>query len=375
MALRTLIGLIISFCFSTPSWAEEISLNPAHPDQYTAVAGDTLWDISGKFLQNPSQWPQLWSHNTQVRAPHIIYPGDTVYFSSANGKPQLSFTDPNAPTSSHYQPSATGSCVLREEDFKNGRKEFALDKTGKLAPCIRETDLTQAIPLIPTEKIAKFLTSPRVVDASELVKAPYIVDLAGEHLIAGAGDRVYVRAITESENPNYTIYRSGKSYINPETGEILGYEANYIAATTLQQAGDPATLVIDKAKSEIRIGDRLMASIDEDVTLNYFPRSPEKNITGSIIGVLSGVTQVGKYDVVVIDKGTQDGLLTGHELTIYQKGRLTKDAYSSTKEGTVKLPDEMAGKLMIFRPFKRVSYALVMKTSQVIHVLDKVQTP
>jgi len=371
MAFRKISGFIIFFSFSIMSWADEIQINPSHPDQYTVVKGDTLWDISGQFLRHPWQWPELWSYNPQIRNPHLIYPGDTVYFSIVDGKPRLSFSrDGQFPES-----RSNGPCVLQEEQYKNGRTEFALSEEGKLLPCIRETNLKEAIKLIPAEAIAKYLTSPRVVGKDELNNSPYVVDLAGEHLIAGAGDRLYVRSITKPKSSSYTVYRPGDTYINPDTGEILGYEAKYIAETLLEKTGDPATLDITKADSEIRRGDRVMTNVEEEFTLNYFPRPPKNAIKGNIISVLGGVSQVGKYNVVVIDKGSKDGLLPGHELDIYRKGRMTMDIYSINTNEMVKMPDELAGVLMVFRPFERVSYALVMKATQDIHVLDKVQTP
>jgi hypothetical protein len=371
MAFRTLFGFMVSFFISINSWAEEIQINPTHPDQYTVVEGDTLWDISGKFLHHPGQWPELWSNNSQIKNPNLIYPGDTIYFAVVNGKPQLSLSR----YGQQAQSSSDSPCILSEEDVKNGRTEFTVSEDGKLLPCIRETFSKKAIELIPTGSIAQFLTSPKVVAENELNNAPYIVDIAGEHLVAGAGDSVYVRSITQPANQLYTIYRAGSAYVNPETGEILGYEAEYIAETTLQQTGDPATLLITKSDSEIRKGDRVMPKIEEEVTLNYFPRPPEKSINGNIISVLGGVSQIGLYNVVVIDKGIKDGILTGHELAIYQNGNSIRDPYSSIKNDVVKLPDEIAGTLMVFRPFERVSYALVMKATQAIHLLDKVQTP
>jgi hypothetical protein len=143
----------------------------------------------------------------------------------------------------------------------------------------------------------------------------------------------------------------------------------------LQQPGDPATLAITKSASEVRTGDRIMSNIDEDIALNYFPRPPEQGVNGSIISVLGGVSQIGRHNVVVIDKGTNDGLSVGHELNIYKRGKMIKDTYSLVKNDTVNLPDEVAGTLMVFRPFERVSYALVMKATQALHVLDKVRTP
>jgi hypothetical protein len=378
MVFRALAGFIVSLLVTTSLWANEtgeVLINPSHPNQYTVVRGDTLWDISGKFLQHPSQWPELWRYNSQIKNPHLIYPGDTVYFSVVDGKPRLSFTMDSGVDNRYAQDSGSGACVVSEEDIHNGRTSFAMAQGGKLTPCIRETSMKQAIQLIPSENIAKFLSSPRVVSENELNKAPYVLDFAGEHLVAAAGDKLYVRSLIEPPTASFTVYRAGNTFTSPETGEILGYEAKYLADTLLEQQGDPATVVIEKSVSEIIIGDRLMPRAEENFTLNYFPRPPETSIKGSILSVLDGVNQIGKYNVVVIDKGAVDGLLPGHELDILKRGRVSRDLYSAVKNDEVKLPDEIAGSLMVFRPFERVSYALVMKANQAIHVYDKVQTP
>ncbi len=341
MAFRAIFGALIPLLFSIAVNADTLKINPAHPDQYTVVKGDTLWDISGKFLQNPWQWPKLWEHNRQIKNPHLIYPGDTVYFSYVDGKPRLS-----------------------------------LSRNIKLSPDIREKSLDDAIKLIPSNAISQFLTSPKVVNENDLANSPYVIDFAGEHLIAGAGDRVYVRSIKNPESLNYTIYRQGAPYIRPSSGEILGYEAVYVADTTLQTAGDPATLSINKSDSEIRIGDRLMVSAAGELALDYFPHPPQTEISGSIISVLNGVSQIGQHNIVVIDRGTEDGIETGHVFDIYRRGRTVADQYHDQEETTeVKLPDEIAGVLMVFRPFEKVSYALVMEATSAIHVLDIVKTP
>lgn len=371
MAFRTTLGFIIPLLISLSASAEPIALNPNHPQQYTVVEGDTLWTLAAKFLRNPKQWPELWNYN-QTNNPNLIYPGDTVYFSMVNGQPRLSLQSAQV---AHSVSSPNSPCVLQEQDTKHGRAEFALDESGKVAPCIRETTIKQAITLLPAEKIQKYLTTPRVVSEQELNQAPYVIGFAGEHLLAGAGDKIYVRGIDQPQSSAFTIYRSGATYLSPETQTVLGYEAKYVGDATLEQEGDPSTFSIGKAKGEIRQGDRLMINQNTDINLNYFPRSPEKAINGSIISVFDGVQQIGQYDVVIIDKGSQDGLQAGHQLDIYKRGSIIRDQYSTVKNDTVKLPDEIAGTLMVFRPFEHLSYALVMKASQAIHILDKVQTP
>lgn len=369
MTKRSFPGFIVFLIFSVTLRAEELQINPSHPDQYTVAKGDTLWDISAKFLSHPWQWPELWKNNSQIGNPHLIYPGDTIYFSMVNGRPQLSLSRNEQPA------KANGPCILKEADFKQGRTEFRTSEDGKLLPCIRETTIEEAINLIPSNAIAKYLTTPKVVSENELNSSPYVIGFAGEHLLAGVGDKIYVRAISSSQNLSYTVYRTGDTYMSPETGEILGYEARQVADTKLEQAGDPATLLIAKANNEIRMGDRLMPNAQEDISLNYFPKPPDEKIVGSIISVLGGVSQIGQYNVVVIDKGIKDGIQTGHELDIYKRGKMVRDPYMENKDVAVKLPDEIAGTLMVFRPFDRISYALVMKARQAIHVLDKIQTP
>lgn len=380
MAFPTPIKFIVPLLMTMSVWADDIQLNPSHPSQYTVVQGDTLWDISGRFLQHPSQWPRLWSYNSQIQNPHRIYPGDTLYFSMVDGQPRLSFSQDTLQGQSSYEGTigldGDASCVLEDEDITQNRTNYGM-ATGTLSPCIHVTDIKKAVNLITTDQIDQFLTSPRVVTEAEQKSAPYVVDFAGEHLLAGTGDKLYVRGLpaTKQARMAYTIYRPGAAYVRPVTNEILGYEAAYVADAILAQEGNPATLTITKATSEIRIGDRIMPNAEANVSLNYFPRPPDKAITANIIGVLGGVSQIGRYNVVVIDRGRDDGLMPGHELEIFKRGRIARDPYSVVKNDVVKLPDEFAGTLMVFRPFDRVSYALVMKASQAIHILDKAQTP
>lgn len=344
MLFRFLAVFIVPLCISFSSWAEDIKLNPTHPEQYTVKKGDTLWGLAGKFLQNPWEWQKIWKKNPQIKNPDLIYPGDLIVFSVVNGKPQLTIAERDA----------------IEDAF---------------TPRIRETDIEEALQIIPVDAISSFLTSPRIVTQEEISNAPYIVDFVGEHLVAGSGDRTYVRAISHTDNLGYTVYRKGRVFEHPETGKVLGYEAEYIADTVLQKLGDPATLLITRSASELRKGDRLMPTEEGEVALNFFPRAPDFNVKGSIIGVLSGVTQIGQHNVVAIDLGTIDGIERGHVLEIYQRGMEVRDNHSVTPNETVVLPDENAGALMVFRTFSHVSYALIMEATGAINVNDFVETP
>ncbi len=371
MTKKILFRLMVVFITSINVYANEIPLNPAHPNQYTVVKNDTLWDIAGKFLKHPWQWPELWKTNNQIKTPNLIYPGDTLYLTMINGEPKISLLE----KSPHDQDASLSTCILEDNNITKGRSDFSVSKAGKLMPCIREASVKQAITLIPYEKIAAFLNHSKVVPDNKSTNVAYIVDIASGHLIAGVGDKIYANGLIQSDSQAYSIFRKGDSYISPDSNEVLGYDLQYIANVTLLNLAEPSTLIITQSNSEVLHGDLVMPKTDEEFTLNYFPKPPKINVSANIIRVFGGVSQIGSLNVVAIDKGIQDGILEGHVLTIVENDQRIKDPYQINNNDMIKLPDEQIGSLMVFRTFERVSYALVMNANQDIHLLDKAKTP
>ncbi|MES9816296.1 MAG: LysM peptidoglycan-binding domain-containing protein [Candidatus Thiodiazotropha sp.] len=329
-------GLLLSFSALA---AEHVALNPSHPERYTVVKGDTLWDISSMFLRDPWLWPEVWYVNPQIENPHLIYPGDEIVLT-----------------------------------YRDGRPVLQLSRKNSLSPRVRATPLDQAIPTIPIDAIAPFLTRPYVVDENELEKAPYIVHFLDDHIVGGAGISYYARSIMEERPIQYAVVRPEKPYKDPDTGEILGYEALYVGTSELKRTGDPAKLLLTSSDMEAIIGDRLIKEQEDEPLIDFQPRVPENPIEGRIISVLNGVTQIGQYNVVVLNKGANVGLEAGHVLRILQGGEAIRDIVKGRGE-TVTLPLEEAGHLMVFRTFEKVSFALVMDATKPLHVLDWVRTP
>lgn len=357
--------------------ADELTLNPDHPETYTVVKGDTLWDISARFLQQPWRWSEIWNVNPQIKNPHLIYPGDVVSLSYNDGKPVLS--------------------VNRTGEIVSGRNV-------KLSPTVRSLDNTEAIPTIPIDAIQQFLKRPIVLDSDEMDDWPYVVSSYDEHLIATTGNTIYVRGIDENDDATrYSIYRKGSAYINPKEDEVLGYEAIYVGDAILQKQGDPASALVTKVDREIMIGDRLIPQSDEDVSTEFYPGSTSNEVEGNILSVVDGVSQIGQYQVVVVNVGQEQGVEAGNVLGIYQSGYVVKDtigpnikknptkgsiedvidafdktfptiANKQAKSEDVTLPEEYVGVVMVFRTFEKVSYALVMETQGAVHVADTVRS-
>ena len=321
--------------------ADSPSLKASHPDRYVVQRGDNLWDISGRFLQAPWRWPEIWYVNPQVQNPHLIYPGDLIELSYIDGKPRLSLK--------------RGSMV-------------------KLSPRIRESAIDAAIPAIPVSAIHPFLSRPYVLDAPAL-DSPYIVSFGQDHIVGSSHVKAYVRALTEEQPIHFDVVRPGKEYRDADTDELLGYEGLFVGSAELLKTGDPATVMLREMQLEFVIGDRLVPEVQGVSTANFIPKKPSQPILGSIISVLNGVSQIGQYNIVVIDKGERDGLSTGSVLNINRRGEMIRDTVNKRSGTKVQLPDEPAGTLMVFRVFERVSFGLVMHATDAMHLGDRVVNP
>lgn len=329
------------------------------PDKYVVKKGDTLWGIANHFLKDPWMWPEVWQVNPKIRNPHLIYPGDVIAMHYVDGKPVLILEGTPIPTSKGPAPVATKSNL----------------PVVKLGPAARTEKLKKAVSTLPSKAIAPFLNRPYLLARDDLENAPYVVSSLDEHLASGSGGRVYARGLEHTTLSAFVAVRPGPKYIDPETDEVLGYEGINLADTTLVSLGTsdiPATLTINKARQEVANGDYLLPVEKENIDLNFFPRAPKQKIRGQIISVYQGVSRIGQYNVVVLNRGEEHGLESGHILEVFQAGITVRDPHYRDK---VKLPEERSGLLMVFRAYRKVSFALVMEAEREMRVLDAVVSP
>ena len=329
-----------------------LTLLPDAPEQYVVVKGDTLWDISERFTNNPWQWPEIWYINNQIENPHLIFPGDIIGLIQVDGQTRVGI-------------------VQRGMASRTIRLSPGL---VKLQPVARIEPIESAIPAIPVGVIQAFLRDHRVVSPGDLQGVPRILSGEGDHLVMGAGSRVYVRGnFTDTNAAAYGVFRRGQVYRDPETDEVLGLEAIDVGMARVDDLqGDIATMHLERTNQQVRVGDVLLPTEDRDLVTRFYPKSPKRDLKGRILAVSGGVTQVGQYDVVVLNRGERDYLEPGDVLVIKKEGSIVFDRVAGEK---VRLPSERAGSMMVFRTFGKLSYALVMRTSRALRVGDKFESP
>lgn len=319
--------------------SDPVPLAEGHPNEYVVQFGDTLWDIAATFLKDPWFWPEIWYVNPDIENPHLIYPGDVLGLVYVGGQPRIT----NVRSSSY-----------------------------RLSPRARATPLSEAIMSIQHDTVAAFLSSGVILEKDQADGLPYLLETRGDHLMASAGNEIYVRgAADDLPNTRYTIIAVGDQLRDPDDNDLIGYHSIIVGQATMLRNGDPATIALTNSTREAVPGNRLLPAIAE-VPMNFFPRAPSSNIDGRIIHVVGGVTQIGQYQVVIMNRGSNHGLSVGDVLSVFQSGNVVEDR---VRGGKVTLPEEKEGTIMVFKTYDRISYGLVMEATDAIHLLDAVRNP
>ena len=388
--LKKALSIVAALLFTASVSAAGPEVRTDHPDSYVVVKGDTLWDISGKFLKNPWYWPEIWQANPQIENPHLIYPGDVISLVYIDGEPRL---------------------------LVNGSPPSESD----VGPKIREENQEDAIPPLPLSEIRSFLTRPRILSDEEIESAPYITAVEENRVIASNRQVIYARrmpgdiavgqkwvvvrpTVVYSEMSDGWLWNKDKHYeatpwsasdqfhwtpgqwYYDSRSDVLAREVVEIGIAAVTVIGDPATLYVTYTDIELRKGDLLLPKDTSPLPLNFYPHAPKGVPENTrVIGIAGEFDYGGPGNVVVISKGAQDGIEVGEVYSLYQPGETVVDevayppgssrALFNPRDKLVTLPDEFVGHTMIFRTFDRISYGLVVNGVKVIHLGDRVKEP
>jgi hypothetical protein len=357
----------VALAQATADRSMSVPISPNAPERYVVQKGDTLWDISGMYLKDPWFWPEIWHVNPSIQNPHLIYPGDVLYFSYVDGKPRVSLE---------------ASSAMR------------------LSPEVRTSPLTGAIRAIPYDLLMDFVGRPSLLTKEDIRNQPYVIGMRDRHIVGSTANEVYARGLNQpAEGTRYNIVGVGEKLHDPDNGDLLGYIGHYAGtAAVIQSTGavapgtdsilnmkreEPIThMRVVEVGREILQGDKVFP-VQADVGADFVPSPPANEaILGQIIAVVDGVQVAGKYQVVAINRGKKHGLAPGNALGVFYRGELVRDRFDreswsafTANYDKVRLPDERSATILLFTVKDRMSYGLVVQSSQVINRGDFVAHP
>jgi hypothetical protein len=385
--LKKLLSVVAAAMLALPAFAVELRAD--HPESYTVKRGDTLWDISAKFLKTPWNWPEIWHANPQVQNPHLIYPGDVLSLIYIDGKP------------------------------------FLVSDNG---PKVRREKLDEAVRAIPLSAIRQFLDRPRLLTESEWKTAPYIVGMEENRLLGMNTQLAYIRQMNAPVGTKYAIARptvvyrdvpktypwdknnrerradswkneSSKTigggmqwlwrdWLYEKNTTVLGYELLEIGTAEVVSTGDPATAYVRYVDEEIRRGDILLPILDRPFDFEFIPHPPKavpENMR--VLAFTDAFYAAGTSQVVVLSRGKEQGVENGQSFSIYTPGETIRDEVKYGREANdlrtvfrpskamVTLPEEFVGHVMVFRTFDNISYGLLMDGIKPVHLGDSLRMP
>ena len=363
LKIRPALLVLLTLLATAPVAADTVQLAPGHPDHYVVQKGDTLWDISGRFLVKPWRWPELWKINPQIDNPHLIYPGDTVRLIYEAGQPQLMVERGTGAPAQPQQGGAdtttttttsTSSDPVAMPRVQPGASGASAGRDLRLQPQIQVYQRS-GIPTLPLEHIQQFLQFPMLVEVRDFELRPYIVDIGTRTYIriGAVRDRVYVRGDVDPDIDDYTVFTLKAEHEDPDQpGVAAVYEVYYAGELRIIEHGDPAIAIVTHSEREFSIGDRLYPTAEvnnlDDADPQMIPHAPARDdITGRILSIADGRLQVAEYQVLLLDIGEEDGVDAGTVLGIRTRGWRTQDdiaarqrALRSAKAGRVRFEHE-----------------------------------
>jgi hypothetical protein len=361
----------VGFLLAQPVFSDVLRTD--HPTQYTVVKGDTLWDISARFLEKPWLWPQIWKTNPQVRNPNLIYPGDIIRLTYIDGKPYLTVNE--APNT---------------EQTPVG----AIDVDAYSRPFLKDLRVTR-----------DYKDLPHVLGSSEGKMLGY----EGNHVYVrglkgvAIGENVEIFRVTTHFGRDYhhtsvrtatndlnkrgdSLYFDGESFwkgthASPDSRDYIGTELMRVGnGRVVSYIGETARVFVDSSNREIIEGDRVTPAANSSYDPYYFPSpGPELTTDIRIMAVRDGMVAGGR-SIVALPIGTRQGVRNGNTYSVWAPGDTVPDRVRNRSEmvaqlDRVTLPNDRVGELMVFRTFEDVSYAILMRGALPVHVGDYLKHP
>ncbi|MBV7315563.1 LysM peptidoglycan-binding domain-containing protein [Shewanella sp. NIFS-20-20] len=355
--MKRLLLSVTLLLSAAPLHADTITLKPGHPETYVVEKGDTLWDISAHFLQNPWRWPTLWGANPQIANPHLIFPGDKLTLVFIDGQPRLV-------------------------------KKPMLSKQpqGRIQP------KGGAIPVVDLALIRPYLLHNRVVDADWLAQQPMVLGGESPSRHHVANEIIYI-ASAMTLGAKVGLYQQGREFVRSHDGSELGQEAILTATGRVIETGDVSKVELLSSYRETKPGDRVLALEDDSLMSAQFMPKAASTSQAKILASAINMREMGKLDVAYIDRGQLDGVSAGDVFAISRDGdvvvinkegvpvpssdRTTYDEVVAmiSDDRSKQMPATYRGNIMVFKTFDNTSLGLIMVNERPVRINDNLLSP
>lgn len=324
------------------------------PNRYVVKKGDTLWDISGRYLDSPWRWKEIWAANRQIKNPNLIYPGDILIMCLIQGKTLIGVD------------TGEGCAGIEKQINQPVVKEETVEVTSSAG----------SVPPIPLSAIQNWLDNSIVVNPTDFETTPYVLASKNRNLITTKGDKIYAKGLPLIVGQSYGIYHKGDPYIDPKTKEVIGLEVEQVATGLVTQVsanGVSSIQLTETHGKEVHEGDRVFVELGNLIPPVFYPTPANVDRGGLIVRIMGSIGSAAQGSVIAVNLGTENGAKPGDVLTVFRRGPVVRDIYDN--DMPVRLPSEISGVVMIFKTFDKISYAYVLSSEIPLNVGDQLLPP
>ena len=336
-------------------------------ERHTVERGDTLWDLSQRYLGNPWYWPKVWSYNPEIANPHWIYPGNQVRLyrggEEGAGRVEPGAQPPLQPPSGEIAGGDTEPAVILDSEQGDEGLVTASGRIGYEPP--RGIRVRH-----------QAFVSQRELDESGTIARSF-----HEAQLLSTGNTAYVRFKRQGDvklGDRYVLFRAGQRVRHPVTGDAVGYLTTLLGtARVIRTDGKYTTVAIQDTWDEIRRGD-LVGPFGERLTEMLEPVPNDRELKGRIVTALVPfAVTLGEHQEVVVDRGSADGVKQGNVFHVVRQGdrggQFTRPYLQEGSSEDRDLPLEVVGQCMVTDVRERFSNCLITRSLRELVPGDRVE--
>lgn len=364
---------------------------PGTPDEYTIVKGDTLWDLSQKFLNNPWYWPKIWSLNPSIENPHWIYPGNKLKLvpGESGGPAQVEAqVDPGIEATSASAPPD------QEADFTNhgtvsvtppatADLDVVRGNTKEVAAALNTVSVSGKLSFVPPAAVP--VRASGLVSPEELANAGRIDASFEEKEMLSTYDSAYVRfrrGTSVKPGDRLLSFRTGEDIIDPVRHRRLATQTETTGVLkVLSVEGTHVTVQVERTFAEVSRGDLVRPWTPQEKRIVH--RRNAADLRGVIVRATNRhLNTFAEAHEVFVDLGTADGVQEGNTFSVLRRGdglsaqlvtpTLTAGAIGE-RAARADMPEENVGLLLVIDATEHLSTALVVRSVRELHAGDQVE--